>query len=319
MIALPKATSVTYSATCAIAPDAAGSLSNTATVTFANDDNSANNSANDLDTLTPQADLSITNSDGVTAATAGTAVSYTITAANAGPSDAPASTVTDTFPASLSCTWTCGGAGGGSCTASGSGSIHDTGANLPKGGSAVYNASCTISAAATGSLSNTASAATAAGVTDPAHGNDSQTDTDTLNVEANVVVTLTDNRSFVQLDDILDYSIEVTNPAGPSRAVATVSDVLPSQLSDGVWTCTPSGGATCAAGAGNTLMDTATVPVGGKAAYQYSGIVQNEGVDGTIVDMASAALTSGTDPTPANNSATDSDIIVIFNDGFEGP
>ncbi len=318
-IALPKATSVAYSATCAIAKDSVGTLSNTATVTSAHDGNPANNSATDNDTLTPQADLSITNSDGVTMATAGTSVSYTITAANAGPSDAPASTVTDTFPGSLSCTWTCGGAAGGSCTASGSGDIHDTGANLPKGGSAVYTANCAISAAATGSLSNTASAAPPGGVTDPNSGNNSQTDTDTLNVQADLVVTLTDNRNFVQIGDMLDYRIDVTNPTGPSKAVANVSDVLPAQLSGGLWTCTPSGGASCAAGAGNTLTDTATLPVGGKASYQFSAVVQDEGVDGTIVDMASADLTSGTDPTPANNSATDTDIIVIFNDGFEGP
>ena len=38
----------------------------------------------------------------------------------------PGATVADTFPASLTCTWTCAGAGGGTCTASGSGNINDT-------------------------------------------------------------------------------------------------------------------------------------------------------------------------------------------------
>ena len=126
-------------------------------MTLAADPNTADNSATDTDTLTPQADLGITKTDGVTTATPGGSVTYTITASNAGPSNAPGATVADTFPASLTCTWTCVGAGGGTCTASGAGNINDT-ADLPAGASVTYTASCTISAAATGSLVNTATA-----------------------------------------------------------------------------------------------------------------------------------------------------------------
>src|SRR5260221_11449001 len=46
----------------------------------------------------------------------------------------PSATVADPFPASLTATWTCVGAGGGTCTASGSGNINDT-INQPVGGS----------------------------------------------------------------------------------------------------------------------------------------------------------------------------------------
>jgi hypothetical protein len=87
--------------------------------------------------------------------------------------------VADTFPASLTCTWTCVGAGGGTCTASGSGNINDS-VNLPNGGSVTYTASCAISGAATGTLSNTATVTAPGGVTDPTPGNNSATDTDTL-------------------------------------------------------------------------------------------------------------------------------------------
>ena len=90
-----------------------------------------NNSATDSDTLAASADLAITKTDGVTTATPGGSVTYTITASNAGPSNATGATVADTFPASLTCTWTCAGAGGGTCTASGSGNINDT-VNLPE-------------------------------------------------------------------------------------------------------------------------------------------------------------------------------------------
>ncbi len=110
------------------------------------------NLATDTDTIGISADLAITKTDGVTTATPGGSVTYTITASNAGPSDATGATVADTFPASLTCTWTCVGAGGGTCTAAGSGNINDT-VNLPAGGSVTYTASCTIAAAATGTLS----------------------------------------------------------------------------------------------------------------------------------------------------------------------
>jgi uncharacterized repeat protein (TIGR01451 family) len=127
----------------------------------------------------PSADLSITKTDGVTSVTAGGSTTYTLVTSNAGPSTATGATVTDTFPAGLTCTWTCSGAGGGTCTASGSGNISDT-VNLPAGGSVTHLAACTISASATGSLANTATVAAPAGVTDPTPGNNAATDTDTV-------------------------------------------------------------------------------------------------------------------------------------------
>jgi uncharacterized repeat protein (TIGR01451 family) len=244
-------------------------------------------------------------------------VSYAISASNGGPSAAPGSHVTDTFPASLTCTWACVGSGGGTCTASGSGSISNS-VGLPSGGSVAYTATCTIAAAATGSLVNTASVAPSVSVTDPTPGNNSATDTDTLAVQADLALTLTDNRGYAQVGDVLDYVIEVTNPTGPSTAVATVNDTLPAELTDGSWICTPTGSASCAAGSGNTLSDTATIPVGGKASYMYSAMVQAAGAVDQIVNSASTALTAGTDSVPGNNSAGDSDTVVIFRDGFEG-
>src|SRR5436305_290275 len=127
-------------------------------------------------------DVSATKTDGVTTATPGGSTTYTITASNAGPSNAPGSTVADTFPASLTCTWTCVGAGGGTCTASGSGNLNDT-ANLPAGGSVTYTASCTIPAAGTRTLTNAATV-TATGGTHPNPGNHLGTERDPGNPAA---------------------------------------------------------------------------------------------------------------------------------------
>ena len=86
-------------------------------------------------TVVPSAaDVSVTKTDGVSSQVPGTSASYTIVASNAGPSPAPSVTVVDAFPASCTgATWTCAGAGGGTCAASGSGDIYDV-ASLPVGG-----------------------------------------------------------------------------------------------------------------------------------------------------------------------------------------
>ncbi|WP_257387372.1 beta strand repeat-containing protein [Tahibacter caeni] len=294
-------------------------ISNQASITDdgsnGSDPTPSNNMASDTTPISG-ADLAITKSDGVTSAPTGGTVVYTITASNAGPNGVSGATVADTFPASLTCTWTCSSAGGGTCAGSGSGSINDGSVNLPVSASVTYTANCSIAINASGSLSNTATVATPAGVTDPTPGNNSATDTDTLFTAADVSVTVNDGRNYVQVGDSLNYTIEVSN-AGPSTALASVSDTLPALLSGGSWVCSGTTGVTCANGTGNTLSDNATVPSGGKATYVYSATVASAGSD-LLDNTASASLTTGTDPVPANNSATDHDVVVFFRNGFEG-
>ncbi|MCP4660059.1 MAG: DUF11 domain-containing protein, partial [bacterium] len=117
-LTMPIASSVTYTVTCLIDPAATGTLSNTATITFANDTNPGNNSATDVDTLAPQADLAVTMTDAPDPVAPGGALGYTIDVTHLGPSEAAAVTVTDTLPAGVTFVsasgtgWTCGEAGG---------------------------------------------------------------------------------------------------------------------------------------------------------------------------------------------------------------
>jgi uncharacterized repeat protein (TIGR01451 family) len=309
---LPSGGSVTYTASCTISAAATGTLSNTATVTApagVTDPTPGNNSATDSDGLGATADLSVTKTDGVTTATPGGSVTYTITASNAGPSNATGATVADTFPASLTCTWTCVGAGGGTCTASGSGNVNDT-VNLPNGGSVTYTASCTISAAATGTLSNTATVTAPAGVTDPTPGNNSATDSDTLAASANLGITKTDGVTSVNAGGSVTYTIVASN-AGPSNATgATVADTFPASLTC-TWTCVGAGGGTCTASGSGNINDTINLPSGGSVTYTASCTLSNAAT-GTLSNTATVTAPAGvTDPTPGNNSATDSDTITI--------
>ena len=135
----------------------------------------------------PPPDLSISNTDGAPFAVAGGSVVYTITAANTNPSARTATgvTVADAFPAALTCSWTCGGFGGGTCLASGTGNIADATVTLPPSSSVTYVATCSISAAAAGSLSTTATV-TQLGEANLA--NNTATDIDTLRASARCYV-----------------------------------------------------------------------------------------------------------------------------------
>src|SRR5207249_3731906 len=129
----------------------------------------------------PSADLKVTVSDGKTVAIAGTQNTYTIVVTNVGPAAANGASVSDSFPAALTgLTFTATQAGGATgFTASGSGNINDI-VTIPSAIKIIYKASGTISASATGSISNTATVTSPNGVPDSNTANNSATDADTL-------------------------------------------------------------------------------------------------------------------------------------------
>lgn len=268
--------------------------------------NTASTSTDNSVTFAPQADLSITKTDGVTAAVPGGSVTYTITASNAGPNNASGVTVADTFPASLTSTWTCVGAGGGTCTASGSGNINDT-VNLPAGSSVTYTVSASVSASATGTLSNTATVTS--GVTDPTPGNNSATDTDTLTPQVDLSITKTDGVTSVMAGGSVTYTITASN-AGPSNASgATVADTFLTSLTS-TWTCVGAGGGTCTGSGSGNINDTVNLPSGGSVTFTVTSAV-SASASGSLSNTATVTPPGGiTDPTPGNNSSTDTDTII---------
>ncbi|WP_176887019.1 IPTL-CTERM sorting domain-containing protein [Acidovorax sp. JMULE5] len=255
------------------------------------------------------ADLSITKTDGVTTVNPGGGVTYTITASNAGPSDAPGTVVSDTLPVALTgATWTCVGAGGGTCTASGSGSINDT-VSLPAGASVTYTLSAVVSAAASGTLSNTATVTEDVSVVDPTSGNNSATDSDSITPRADLSITKTDGATTVNPGGGVTYTITASN-AGPNDAPGTVvADALPAALTSATWTCVGAGGGTCTASGSGSINDTVNLPAGASVTYTLSAVV-SASASGTLGNTATVTAAGGiVDPTPGNNSATDSDSI----------
>ena len=120
------------------------------------------------------ADLSITKTDGVTTATPGGSVTYTITASNAGPEQRHGRDGRRHLPGVAHLHLDLRRARAAAPARRPARATSTTRVNLPSGGSVTYTASCTISAAATGTLSNTATVTAPAGVTDPTPGNNSR-------------------------------------------------------------------------------------------------------------------------------------------------
>ncbi|HZP66626.1 MAG TPA: carboxypeptidase regulatory-like domain-containing protein [Rudaea sp.] len=133
---------------------------------------------------------------------------------------------------------------------------------------------------------------------------------------SSIGLTMTDNRTNTETGESVNYIIEVSNPSGSGTLNPTITDALPSGAVNGNWTCIAFGGAACASGVGNTLSDTATLPGGGEVAYVYSATVLTGNASDLFVNSANVTFGSGTPGTYA--SATDSDLVHIFIDGFEG-
>lgn len=281
-------------------------------------------STGDLGNATvPNPDLSITKTSGVTTVYQGGPVTYTITVTNKTAAYAVTATMTDTVPATVtSVTWTCVASAGSSCTAaSGAGNAINTSATLQPNGTATYTVSGTVSAGASGTLTNTATAAVPSFLTDANAADNSASDSDTINVQADLSVTKTDGVASIAAGSPITYTIVVRNAATSTGASngSIVTDTVPALITSVTWTCgsvTLGGVCGAASGSGNTINTTANLPVGATVTYTVSGTLSVTAT-GTLANTAKVITPASgvSDPTDlsrtgaGNNSATDSDSI----------
>ncbi|MCC7370482.1 MAG: DUF11 domain-containing protein [Chloroflexi bacterium] len=259
-----------------------------------------------------QADLSVTKTDNSSTATPGGTVTYTIVGTNSGPSAVTGATIADTFPAALTgVTWRCTGAGGAICPAPGLGTGNISAlVDLPVNGTVTFTATGTLSPTTTVALNNTVTIAPPTGVGDPDPSNNSVTDADNLNAVADLHIIKTDGNTSAVPGSPITYTIVATN-LGPSVVTnATVTDTFPAALTNSTWTCVASGGSSCGAANGSGNIDTqVTLAVNGMATFTATATVAG-GATGTLANTASIrAPANVSDPTPANNSATDTNTL----------
>jgi uncharacterized repeat protein (TIGR01451 family) len=131
-----------------------------------------------------QADLIVNKTVNLATANAGSSLTYTVSVTNNGPSDSSGIGFQDVVPATLSgVSWSCAiTSGTGSCGATnGAGNAINTTLSLNNQAVATYSITGTLSAGATGSITNSATAIRNKDVTDPNLGNNTSSATTTIN------------------------------------------------------------------------------------------------------------------------------------------
>jgi len=289
-----------------INPSATGTLTTTFTVSApagTTDPTPTNDSFTDGDTVTPQADLAVTMTDGKTTVVPGTFAAYTITVTNNGPSTVSSLTLTDSIPAALLNPNFAPSAGAYISTQVGPNTYTGvwSGLSLASGQSVTLTLTGTIDPNATGLLTNIVTVAPPGGTTDTNSANDTATDTDTTPV-ADLAVTVTDGTATVVAGTSNAYIITVTNNGPDTVTSLTVTDTIPAALlnpnfapsagaydtNTGVWS-----GLSLASGQSVTLTLTGTI---------------DPNATGTISNTVTVAPPAGTtDTNSANDTATDND------------
>lgn len=324
IVTLPAGASITYTVVANIKSSATGTMSNTVTITPPSGLFNTNPlevggavSATDTDVLA-QANLKITDTDGVSSVGPGSSDTYTIVVSNSGPSSASNVTVVDNLSSqgftNLSSPNLPGGVTFSSST------LGWTLASLASGQSVTLELSGTVPSAATGSTyvnSVTSSASDAPTV--------SATDTDSLGPLGDVTITLSDNDGGSSVGPTtgsavagasITYTIVAAN-TGPSTVTGAETynplGVIRDFSSDS-YTATGSGGATGFTPSGSgSIDDIVTIPAGGSITYTVVAVIKST-ASGTLSNTVTLTPPSGfTNSNPlaigGAVSATDSDTI----------
>jgi uncharacterized repeat protein (TIGR01451 family) len=277
------------------APAESTMLTDTATVTSTSSDlNSSNNTAMVLTDVLSAADLSVAVIDAPDPATTGGALTYTVTATNAGPSQASNITVTSILPAGATyqsatgINWTCGAIGQ---------QVTCTTPTLPIG-SAPPISIATTAPGVDGSYTETSSIASS--TTDPVSANNTASQDTVVNAPSDLALTLAASPSPVPAHATLTYTLGVTN-LGPRDATNLV---VTNRLPDGdVQYLGANGiGWTCAL-AGQIVTCTRPLLIVG-AAPSIAIQVTTPSVSGSLVDQATVTASTA-DLDTSNNTATD--------------
>jgi len=241
-------------------PSAAGTLVNTATVASATTDTvSSNDAATATLTALGLADLRLTKA-GPASLVPGATGTYTVSVANAGPSDSPGTvTVLDTLPTGLSAV--SGGGNGWTCTLAGASASCALPSGLTAGSSSSFTIDVAVAPDVIDPVTNTATVLGPA--SDPVPADNTGSSTTPVAPASNLRVAKTGPATAVA-GGLVTYQVSVTN-LGPSDATGplAVVDPLPAGLAfDGAsgsgWSCG-------AAASLVTCTYSAVVPAGGVA------------------------------------------------------
>lgn len=258
----------------------------------------AGSSAAFIQEITPLADLSITKSDQVDPVIAGGELTYTITVANAGPSDASDVVVTDTLPSGVSLVSTTG------CVEDNTGVPTCSLGTITAAGQKQYSVTVEVSPAVAHGATLTNSVSVTSATADSDEDNNSITENTAVVRQADLSISKVDSVDPVTAGGQLSYTITVEN-SGPSDADGVVvADTLPAGVSLVSTTgCAEddTGVPTCTLG---------TIATDADAEFTVVVMVDADAENGgTLTNNASVASTTA-DPEEDNNSTSENTAVV---------
>lgn len=333
------ATTATFAVTV-INPVPAGldAVSNTATIdddgTGGTDPTPANNSSTDTTPINANPDLTINKDDGGATGTPGGVVAYTLTYTNTGNQGAANVTLTDTVPANSTFNPGASTAGWACVPDNNAGSVCTLNVGTVNGGNAGGTAIFAVTIinpvpAGVTQISNTASVADdGANGADPTPANNSDTDTTPINAAPDMSITKSDGGATTTPGGTVAYTLNYANNGNQGATGVTLSETVPANstfnagASTAGWVCVPdnNAGSTC------TLTIGAVAGGGGSGSATFAVTVVNP-VPAGVTQISNTATVAddganGADPTPANNSGSDTtpvtatpDLSISKNDG----
>ena len=130
-------------------------------------------------------------------------------------------------------------------------------------------------------------------------------------------VTISNALSYLPGGKTARFTVVVTNTANQTATAATIAATLPANLTSVGWTCQAAGGASCTASGSGQFSDTLTLPVGATATYVITVNVAKTPETTTTYSVTVTPASGITDIDTSNNTASDSEMVKIFADGFD--
>ena len=267
-------------------------------------------------------DLTLAKSDGDASVAPGGTVAYTLTYSNTSATGATGVVITDTVPANTvfnagasTAGWSCtpDNNAGSTCTLA-------IGAVAGMSGDLTATFAVTVVnplAAGVTQISNTASIADDGNNgTDPTPGNNSASDTTPVTGAPDLSIDKSDGGNPVQPGDTISYTLTYSNTGNRGATGVVLTDTVPAHTtfnagaSTAGWSCTPdnNAGSTC------TLAVGALAAGSGNQTATFAVTTVDPRPDGVFEISNTASIAddgnNGTDPTPGNNSDSDTTLLV---------
>ena len=261
------------------------------------DPNNGNNEACDGVSIIAVADVSLDKTDSPDPLVAGTEITYTLHAHNAGPSAAPNVAIRDSLPDSVSVVSVDGGVGGTCVPGVPGDPLHPTRctyASLGPGATATMTLIVRVKPGDHRVVTNEATVAS--DVLDPDTSNNTASATTSVRI-ADLAIAKTSDADAYKPTSQITYTIAVTNKGPGNAENVVVTDVLPLSANDRVAVLDPA----CTLAATTATCNLGTIAPLGSRTVTIAIVLK--GKSGFVSNTATVSSTTF-DPDPSNNSST---------------